>query len=92
MERVRTNLALGSMSGATTAVTVSFGVAEALEGDSFEAVVERADAALRVAKETGRNRVVAFGAEVDAASSTDGAPAATDAGTGPGSELAASER
>jgi diguanylate cyclase (GGDEF)-like protein len=60
MDRVRTNLALGAMAGQTAAVTVSFGVAEALEAESFDEVVERADGALHHAKAGGRNRVVGY--------------------------------
>ena len=60
MDRVRTNLALGALAGQTTVVTVSFGVAHSSDAEEFDEVVERADDALREAKETGRNRVVAF--------------------------------
>jgi len=60
MDRVRTNLALGSISGHTAGVTVSFGVAHSSDADGFDEVVERADTALREAKDSGRNRVVRF--------------------------------
>lgn len=60
MNRVRTNLALGSMSGNAADVTASFGVAQACDADLFAEVVERADAALHQAKAGGRNRVVGF--------------------------------
>ena len=39
------------------AVTVSAGFAEMLPGESTEALLERADAALYASKRTGRNRV-----------------------------------
>lgn len=58
MERVRTNLALGSIAGQASAVTASYGIADSTEEGTFEGVVVRADAALRHAKDTGRNRVV----------------------------------
>jgi PleD family two-component response regulator len=60
MDRVRTNLLLGSIAGSATAVTVSFGVAESGDAVTFEEVVERADLALRAAKAGGRDRVVRF--------------------------------
>lgn len=60
MERVRTNLAIGSMAGQTAGVTASFGVAHSSHGDGFDEVVERADVALREAKSSGRNRVVRY--------------------------------
>jgi diguanylate cyclase (GGDEF)-like protein len=58
MGRVRTNLALGSIGAQTSAVTVSFGVADSAGGDTFDDVVEHADVALREAKSAGRNRTV----------------------------------
>jgi diguanylate cyclase (GGDEF)-like protein len=60
MDRVRTNLALGSMGGQTAAVTASFGVAHSSDADSFDEVVERADSALHQAKDRGRNRVARY--------------------------------
>ena len=60
MERVRTDQALGAISGHTTAVTASFGVAHSSDGESFDEVVERADAALRTAKAQGRDRVITY--------------------------------
>lgn len=44
--------------GERVPVTVSIGVAEFKVGDASEAVFDRADAALYVAKETGRNQVI----------------------------------
>jgi len=64
MDRVRTNLALGSINGQTAGFTVSFGVAHSTDADSFEQVIDRADAALSIAKKTGRNRVVRYEATV----------------------------
>jgi PleD family two-component response regulator len=55
---LRTNLAIGSIAGKTAAVTASFGVADSTDAAMFGEVVECADAALRQAKETGRNRIV----------------------------------
>lgn len=45
-------------SGERVPVTISIGVAEFRAGDDSEAVFNRADAALYVAKETGRNQVI----------------------------------
>jgi len=61
MERVRTNLLLGAIAGTDTSVTVSFGVAESVGSADFDEVVERADQALREAKDRGRDRVVLGG-------------------------------
>jgi diguanylate cyclase (GGDEF)-like protein len=60
MDRVRTNLALASISGHTTAVTASFGVAQSIDAESFDEVVERADTALHQAKDGGRNQVLSY--------------------------------
>lgn len=43
-------------------VTLSAGVAQAIEGDTVDAMVARADRALYVAKRAGRDRVIAFSA------------------------------
>ncbi|MCZ7656294.1 MAG: diguanylate cyclase [Rhodocyclaceae bacterium] len=40
--------------------TVSFGVAEFAKGDNLEALFAKADQALYLAKDTGRNRVETF--------------------------------
>jgi PleD family two-component response regulator len=60
MDRVRTNLLLSSMSAQSPSFTASFGVAVSTDGVTFDEVVARADAALRDAKEAGRDRVVSF--------------------------------
>lgn len=44
--------------GERVPVTVSIGVAEFKAGDASDAVFDRADAALYVAKETGRNQII----------------------------------
>lgn len=57
MERVRSMLALRSQDGLTAPVTVSIGVAQHARPGAFAETVERADAALRRAKESGRDQV-----------------------------------
>jgi diguanylate cyclase (GGDEF)-like protein/PAS domain S-box-containing protein/putative nucleotidyltransferase with HDIG domain len=52
--------ALPSLRG--TSLTASFGVTEVQAGDTDESFLARADRALLLAKETGRNRVVQLGA------------------------------
>jgi len=47
-------------------VTVSFGVTEIQAGDTAETMLRRADRALLMAKENGRNRVVQLGSGLDA--------------------------
>ncbi len=47
--------------GEDVQITSSFGVAEFSEGDTVDAVLERADKALYKAKEQGRNKVVSSG-------------------------------
>ena len=46
--------------GPGLAVTASFGVAEAAEGESFECALARADRAMYHAKHAGRNRVISL--------------------------------
>ena len=66
-EHVRLALAQvpqSTMSGQT--VTVSFGVTEIQPGDTAETMLRRANRALLIAKESGRNQVVQLGAGLDA--------------------------
>lgn len=60
VERVRRALAAEEIATATDTftITVSFGLAERREGESLEALLGRADAALYEAKRTGRDRVI----------------------------------
>jgi len=46
---------------ASTCITASFGVTEIQQGDSPETMLRRADRALLLAKDTGRNKVVQLG-------------------------------
>ncbi len=59
MERLRGRLAELSAT-AEHPISVSIGVTEAAQGEAFDEVVARADAALRVAKDSGRDRVVGW--------------------------------
>jgi diguanylate cyclase (GGDEF)-like protein len=78
-ERVRANIArLGFSELPELAVTVSIGVAEFRIDESIAQTVARADEALYQAKSGGRNRVVRYGQQVDAASAST-APAAPPA-------------
>ena len=51
------NFQVGDEQGSTTVVTLSMGLATALEGDSKGALFDRADQALYKSKELGRNRL-----------------------------------
>ncbi|MGZ6994990.1 MAG: diguanylate cyclase [Acidimicrobiia bacterium] len=63
VNRVRERLA-SAQSGANTPVyTVSFGLTAARPEDTFSETLERADAALLKAKETGRDRIVISGSD-----------------------------
>ncbi|MBL8818877.1 MAG: diguanylate cyclase [Planctomyces sp.] len=65
-ERLRTAIMKSSIGGVSTlSVTSSFGVSTARLGDSVQTLVERADACLYRAKETGRNRTCWETEEVD---------------------------
>ncbi|MFA6507112.1 MAG: diguanylate cyclase [Treponemataceae bacterium] len=55
-ERIRSRLERHSFSHGAT-VTASFGIAQALEGDTVESLVKRSDQALYRAKAEGRNKV-----------------------------------
>lgn len=71
-ERLRAKLAESQLltSGQCLSTTSSFGVAEALaKDDDVEQLIDRADQALRVAKLSGRNRVVRFPREAALADS-----------------------
>lgn len=59
-ERLRQQVSALPMvtSGATISLTVSVGLAQLAHGETFEAMLNRADAALYSAKESGRNKVV----------------------------------
>ena len=46
---------------ALPAITISIGVAEYLDGETLDTLIERADQALYQAKQQGRNRVVGDG-------------------------------
>jgi diguanylate cyclase (GGDEF)-like protein/hemerythrin-like metal-binding protein len=64
-ERIRRNLEDGVFPGGLR-VTASLGVAVCQSGDTWDAWIGRADAALYRAKAGGRNRVLADGADIEA--------------------------
>ncbi len=57
-EQIRSVLAAAPIEPLTRAVTSSFGVAQHAAGESGDALIQRADAALYEAKAGGRNRVI----------------------------------
>ena len=60
-ERLRKQVGAVQIPGGPESITVSFGVATLMEGESGEAFLARTDAALGRAKDCGRNRVEADG-------------------------------
>jgi GGDEF domain-containing protein len=56
-ERLRAAIEFGSADGDLPRVTVSVGLAQFRAGDTAEKLLARADAALYVAKDGGRNKV-----------------------------------
>jgi len=59
-ERIREEIAVAPfhVQGLNISITISLGVAKLRKGEKGEAVLDRADAAMYEAKQTGRNRVV----------------------------------
>jgi diguanylate cyclase len=58
LERVRTELAHVVAAGGVPPFTVSFGVADLIDGDDVPTLVAAADRALLEAKQAGRDRIV----------------------------------
>jgi diguanylate cyclase (GGDEF)-like protein len=56
-ERIRTSFQTGLSPTITFPITISIGVAQYLQGETLDALIERADQALYHAKQQGRNRV-----------------------------------
>ncbi len=61
LERIREVLVLSLSAGDTPLFTASCGVADSNQGDSIEAIVETAELATALAKQSGANRVVVAG-------------------------------
>ena len=57
VQRIRESLAEVTGRGDTPAFTASFGIAQASDADGTDDLVQRADGALFVAKEAGRDRI-----------------------------------
>jgi diguanylate cyclase (GGDEF)-like protein len=57
-ERIRTSLQAGLSPAISFPITISIGVAQHLDGESLDGLIERADRALYHAKQQGRNRVL----------------------------------
>jgi diguanylate cyclase (GGDEF)-like protein len=58
LERVREELDAATRGSGLPSVTASFGLVEAIDGETLDDTVRRADAALFAAKAAGRDRVV----------------------------------
>ncbi|HEY7107503.1 MAG TPA: diguanylate cyclase [Acidimicrobiia bacterium] len=58
LERIREHLDTATRGSGLPAVTASFGLVQALDGETFDDTVRRADTALFAAKASGRDRVV----------------------------------